>query len=258
MKKEIFEQINKITRLLNKGSLQIDYNVPKIGKIENEITWSNYQNLAFTLKNESYETVYNEININRDYNFKMFDQAIVQMKYLFNKNNLVKHILSYYPNPNVEGFKDNIENYEEDYFGNKLFSDIIDKKIIVFPIRFDYSEVWKDCEHPKVHATFGNFTDCRIPVSSPISPNRFILFILRSFYFEKFKNVFNEDIIKELNIKKEEICLKNKNMSKEEKEFSFIKLENQLLNQIFKCDLKFNRQNFISSNEQEMLHFNFL
>ncbi|MDE2699007.1 MAG: DUF2290 domain-containing protein, partial [Gemmatimonadota bacterium] len=36
--------------------------------------------------------------------------------------------------------------------------------------------------HPKSHLTLGQYEDCRIPVTAPVTPLWFIDFILRNFY----------------------------------------------------------------------------
>ncbi|MGB2255763.1 MAG: DUF2290 domain-containing protein, partial [Spongiibacter marinus] len=62
---------------------------------------------------------------------------------------------------------------------------------VQFPIRFDFDfseEVYEPQWHSKSHMTLGNTKGCRIPVSGPVSPFRFIDFIMRSFYAEKYKN----------------------------------------------------------------------
>jgi hypothetical protein len=94
----------------------------------------------------------------------------------------------------------------------------MDKKTIIFPIRFDFSKTHTDVIHPIAHATFGNYKDCRIPISNPISPKRFVSFILRNFYNYKFM---------------EEL------------------LENELLS-----NLSFDET--ITANEKKLLHFNYL
>ncbi len=255
MKQDIFQQIKYITRILLLKSLQVSDNFPKYsGKANENIIWEQYQNLAFKYKNEPYETIFNETKKAKDYNFRMFDDAIVQMQYEFMKNSLVKHTLSYLPNPNIEGFKDE-QDYEDRFFSStKLFSDMVDKKIIVFPIRFDYSQDFTDCEHPFVHTTFGNYESCRIPVAAPISPNRFILFILRSFYFEKFSEIFEEDF-KEKSQKEISLIESNKKLSKEAREKEILRCKNEFLNSLFACKLKFERT--ISNNEEKMIHFNY-
>ncbi len=257
MKAEIFKQIREVTSLLGSKSIQISQNFPKYEGTSNEnIIWEQYKDIAFQYKNEPYEIIFDETKKVKDYNFRMFDDAIIQIKYLFYRDNIVKHTLSYLPNPNIEGFKDE-PDYEERFFDStKLFADMVDKKIVVFPIRFDYSDVFTDCEHPFVHATFGNYDSCRIPVSAPISPNRFILFILRSFYFEKFAEVFDEDFKSDEKYKLAiEKLQSGRGKDERLRQKEYLKLKNEYLNGIFVCNLKFDKT--ISENEKKIIHFNF-
>jgi hypothetical protein len=48
--------------------------------------------------------------------------------------------------------------------------------------------------HPASHLTLGQYENCRIPVSGPLGPNSFGMFILRNFYcraYTKNKNTFD-------------------------------------------------------------------
>ena len=52
--------------------------------------------------------------------------------------------------------------------------------------------------HPASHVTFGQFLNCRIPVSMPVTPRKFILFLLRNFYYSgytKSKNIFDKKMV---------------------------------------------------------------
>jgi hypothetical protein len=77
-----------------------------------------------------------------------------------------------------------------------------------FPIRFDYDMregIYQELEHPKSHLTLGQYENCRIPVSSPLTPFYFIQFILRNFYhtahnkyadrLPRFGQIFDETIM---------------------------------------------------------------
>ena len=159
----------------------------------------NFKNLAFTLKDQRYEIMYNECLKEGDYNFLLLDGALLQMKYEFdNRGNLVGHILSFYPHPNMERYQDNPQEYEKLHYGNEFFTDIVEGKILASPLRFDYSQDHTDIVHPRVHACLGNYKDCRIPINKPISPNRFVSFILRNFYYRKFEET---KIDKDLEVK---------------------------------------------------------
>jgi len=86
--------------------------------------------------------------------------------YECDRNNILKHRLAFYPNPNVERFQDDPENFESNYFGNDLFSEIYEKRAIVFPIRFDFDidiKKYIEHDHSYSHMTLGNYTNCRIP-----------------------------------------------------------------------------------------------
>ncbi|NOW96586.1 DUF2290 domain-containing protein [Mucilaginibacter sp. SG564] len=153
------------------------------------IVWDNYKNISFTLKNQSYIDLYNECIKEKAYNFILLDGAIIQLMYEFERGLLIKHRLAYYPSPNKEKFLDSPDDYDDLHFGDELFSDILNGKSISFPIRFDFDTDEKKYvknDHTYIHMTLGNFQNCRIPVSKPLSPNKFISFILRSFYFERF------------------------------------------------------------------------
>lgn len=253
MKSNIYKQIKNIALILRDKSLQVSENFPCYTSDNKGIIWENFQDIAFQYKDRPYEEIYQLTKEKKDYNFRMFDDAIIQMKYSFRNQNIIKHVLSYLPNPNLENFQDDRTEYEERFYGDKLFTDMIEKKIVVFPIRFDYSEDWTDCEHPKSHATFGNYIDCRIPISSPISPKNFILFILRSFYFEKFKESFTDEINK--NAAQSIDSIQNdKRYNKTQKEKEVLRVINEHLNNMFRCDLQFDKT--ISENEKKLIHFN--
>jgi hypothetical protein len=49
-----------------------------------------------------------------------------------------------------------------------------------------YSEIYVDVNHPKSHLTLGQYPNRRIPVNAPISPARFMKFVLRNFYHTAF------------------------------------------------------------------------
>ncbi len=190
--KEIFKQIKRITSLLISSSFSVRQNFPS--DKDNRIAWSGYKDISFALKNISYSELYEECIKESAYNFMLLDGAIIQMMYEFNNNEVIRHRLAFYPNPSIERFQDAVEDFEKLYYGDQLFADIFDKKVITFPLRFDFDsdqEKYVEFDHSFAHLTFGNYKNCRIPVSKVISPNKFILFILRSFYFDRFIKYYN-------------------------------------------------------------------
>lgn len=178
---EIHREVETITIAFIKNSFSLDQNWPV--RIGNKIVIGNSQTIAFSLKDNSYKELYSELIRNRDYNLKFIDGSLVQMLYEFDKKgkHIIGHILSFYPNLSEDYLNDALLINEDDDPDNQI-SKILNKQIIPFPLRFDYSQVVRE-KHPASHLTLGNYTNCRIPVSRPISPKQFILFILHNFYF---------------------------------------------------------------------------
>lgn len=191
---EIKQQIDKITSELMLYSLCDEQNYPIISN--NIISFENARgNLSKALKNVPYSDIYNELNKNKAFNIKMLDGALILMLYEFEKSRkldkLNKHNLSFFPSPNLEAFQNEPEIYEED----EIYADIISKNIVPFPIRFDFDPLnHQIIEHPKSHLTLGQYKNCRIPVTAPLTPFEFIEFILRNFYntaYHKYSNKLN-------------------------------------------------------------------
>jgi hypothetical protein len=147
--------------------------------------------LSIVLKNRSYKEIYNELFRTQAYNLKMVDGALIQLMYKFEQGSLLSHRLAFFPSPYLEEFQNNPEIYEED----NIFADILKKNIVPFPLRFDFDcreEVVKEIDHPQSHLTLGQYQNCRIPVSAPLTPSVFIEFVLRNFYNTAFKQYSSE------------------------------------------------------------------
>jgi len=222
MKNDIKAQIDRITIELIKKGLTVSENFPIISG--NEVIWQNFKAITHALKNSSYHDTYHKFLEDKAYNFILIDLTIVQLMYRFDVgNNLIEHRLALYPHPDLERFLDDPTNFETKYYSDRAFSDIvsnIENSASKFPIRFDFNaddSIAIDCDHPYSHLTLGDYVNCRIPVISPITPYRFVKFILRNFYFEKYITNFS--------------------------------------NLDFQCDLSFNK--LITRNESKLLHISF-
>ena len=178
----VFNEVNNITLKLIKIGLSDDQNFPThkcIGKNKYQIAYSGVKDLSVVLKNVEYVQVYQELDRSKNYNIKMADGALIQMMYTYANSNLDSHRLAFFPSPFLHEFQNEPEIYEMD----EIYADIIAKNILPVPIRFDYDpDNHEEVDHPQCHLTLGQFKNCRIPVCSPITPNVFISFILRSFY----------------------------------------------------------------------------
>jgi hypothetical protein len=198
VRKEIEGQIRKITQSFAASNISIASNFPKWDG--NDLVWEKFKNLSFSLKNENYQTIYIKCFEQGDYNLVLMDGALIQMKYRFNKEEVIEHVLSFYPSPFMERFQDNPSDFMATYFsGDELFSEITGESPVCSPIRFDFNcseKIFREMEHPKSHLTIGDYKNCRIPIKSPLSPNRFIKFILRSFYYEKFSANYTDNFFK--------------------------------------------------------------
>lgn len=151
-----------------------------------EVSYSGMSDLSIVLKNQPYQDLYSELLRTSAYNILMLDGAIIQLMYRFKDGILVSHRLAFFPSPNLDEYQNNPDIYELD----EIYADIILKNIVVFPVRFDFDSsevVFVEQEHPKSHLTLGQYKNCRIPVTSPVTPYLFLNFILRNFYNTAYK-----------------------------------------------------------------------
>ncbi len=176
------KEIDAIIRILIESSMSTYQNYPVIKNngSQQRLEWGSIKNLSISLKNLDYYVIYSEIDKNNDYTIKLIDGNIIQMLYTFENNELVSHRLAMFPSPKLELYQSQPEIYEND----EIYADIIGKKIVPFPIRFDYNknDIVSTHSHPHSHVTLGQYTNCRIPAYGPISPRLFMQFILENFY----------------------------------------------------------------------------
>ena len=192
---QTLKQIKELTEALVGLSLSNEQNFPTTHgnpKMAFEITVSNAASMSITLKNVAYRDIYGELEQARCFNFKMLDGALVSLRYRFRNRVICEHSLSYFPSPDLEHFQNEPELYLED----EIYADVIARNIVPFPVRFDFSDdaaKFVDVHHPYSHLTLGQYENCRIPVSSPLSPLAFGGFILRNFYNIAFRK-YSEEI----------------------------------------------------------------
>lgn len=187
-REEIYRQIENVTSQMVAVSLCDRQQFPSMKDIGGkwEISVKDASALSIALKNVSYHSVYTELDRAGTYNLKMIDGALIQMMYLFDCEGIISHRLAFFPSPELEHY----ENEPELYDADEIYADIIAKNIVPFPIRFDFDrddDRHQEVDHPKSHLTLGQFKNCRIPVSAPLTPFVFIHFILRNFYNTAFR-----------------------------------------------------------------------
>lgn len=168
-----------------------------------EVTFPQADHVSIAMKDRDYAEIYEHMARERAFSVKMPDGALIQMMYVFDGGLLERHRLAFFPAPHLEEFQNNPEIYLED----DIYADVIAKNIVPFPLRFDYDardDVYRELEHPKSHLTLGQYENCRIPVSAPLTPFWFVNFILRNFYHTAFHRyadrlpMFNEVFVESI------------------------------------------------------------
>ena len=150
-----------------------------------EVTFEGADHVSVALRNRSCEEIYHHLTEARAYNVRMPDGALIQMMYRFLNGTLQNHRLAFFPSTQLEAFQNNPQIYLQE----EIYADIVARNIVPFPLRFDYDsqeQTSQELLHPKSHLTLGQYENCRIPVTTPITPVRFADFVLRSFYHTSF------------------------------------------------------------------------
>ena len=174
-----------ISELIGKGICDdSNFSVIRPSGRKMDITFGGAEHVSIALGNIEYAAIYSELAGKRSYNMKLVDGALLQMMYRLDGNELLQHRLAFYPSPSLLPFHEDPEAYMRD----ELFVDIVNRRIVPFPLRFDFDgreDVHIDVVHAKSHLTLGDVEGCRIPVSAPVTPRWFVEFILRNFYQTK-------------------------------------------------------------------------
>jgi hypothetical protein len=144
--------------------------------------------LSVSLRDLPYQEIYEALFAAGAYHLRMLDGALVQMLYSFSRRQLVSHRLCYFPAPSLATYDDASELYESD----EVFADIFSHFTVKVPFRVDFSadeREFVEVDHPRCHASLGQYKDCRIPVDGPLRPFRFMRFILRNFYYRAYGSI---------------------------------------------------------------------
>lgn len=181
---EIKAQIDKIVECLVEQGLANDQNYGFRRDLHGgavEISFAQAQHGLIALKDIHYSDIYEELRKSRCYNVLLPDGALLQMSYLYRADALLQHRLAFFPAPHLEDFQSNPDIYLQD----EVYAEVVSKNVVPFPIRFDYDVspgVPKALLHPCSHLTLGQYENCRIPVTAPVTPYWFTDFVLRNFY----------------------------------------------------------------------------
>lgn len=185
---QIEKQINELIKYLVETSLVDDQRSAFQRSGKNDlvlVTFDKAEHVSVSLKDRAYNEIYQDLAQERAYHAKMLDGALIQMMYAFADGTLQRHRLAFFPAPHLEEFQNHPDVYQDD----EIYADVVAKDIVPVPVRFDYDARdghHKERVHPKSHMTLGNYENCRIPVTAPMTPLWFMDFILRNFYHTAF------------------------------------------------------------------------
>jgi len=186
MAKAMKDELGSLIGCLIKRGISNDQNFPVLRSVTHgsssvwEVTFSGAEYVSIGMEDIGYTEIYERLLKERSYTAKLIDGGLLQLMYQFKcGGDLLRHRLAYYPSPELPPFREDPESYQHD----EPFVDIVKRRIVPFPLRFDFNEVAaRDVTHPMCHLTLGDVKGCRIPVSAPLAPRLFIEFVLRNFY----------------------------------------------------------------------------
>lgn len=130
----------------------------------------------------SYEELYYFYHKNRVFLMELIDGALIQIEYVIRNNNLWSYRLAFLPNPRLIAQEIEPDMYETEEL---FFIDSINKPVIHPVIRFDFDNDpthYVPVKHSRSHLTIGQSDKCRIALSEPLTPYKFITFIFEHFY----------------------------------------------------------------------------
>lgn len=182
-------QLSSVFERAIETGVSVSQNFPSIVEDGNTVIVGQLKSTAIALKDIPYPDIYNDLEKGNQYHIKLPDGGLLLFQYEFNGNKITKHRLCYFPCPLLPSVEEAPELYDKD----ELYADILSKRIVRFPIRFDFDpKNYRPTHHPHSHMTLGQFENCRIPVSHAVSPDDFLKFILRNFYSLMYKRHMNK------------------------------------------------------------------
>ena len=178
----VWREMQALVSTLIQHGMADDQNFPFMRQLsarEWEVSFDGAEFVSIALGDIDYSEIHEELSEKRSYSIKLIDAGLLQMMYRFDGEELTNHRLAFYPSPKFPSFRHDPESYLRD----DLYVDIVSRRLVPFPLRFDFDRAAAvDVAHPHCHLTLGDVKGCRIPVSSPITPRRFVEFVLRNFY----------------------------------------------------------------------------
>lgn len=183
-------EVERLITSLLRNKLAIDVGTSMEVRSGNSsiVTWSNQTELSqLTTLNNTIDEYINTLN-ERWFSAVLFDGAILQLSYTFERNNLKQHRLSFFPCPiiftaeEIQGLT--LQELIEVLDG----SEFRERVRVEGPVRFDYDQEAAGSSHPAAHLTVSRASS-RVPVAYPMSVGHFVRFVFSHFYPETWESV---------------------------------------------------------------------
>lgn len=198
--------------------------------VENIYDSSKFSSDFFSISNSNrYLEIYNTAIKNNDYDILLIDDSILQFSLEIRDGAIVQYRFAYYQNPRTyptyNEFLQSEFNSSEDECGSAFleeYEQVVCEALLndcALPIRYDYDEKLYDPNfHYVSHLHIGHDNELRIGVDKILSPDVFVMFIIRNIYFTIWKNKCqNDGTLLEMCSKIKNTCFKiNKDFINEE------------------------------------------
>lgn len=201
----IKNQLNSFLDFLQEQNLLLDRNDPIIvgtGKAHTQmLTWNKSVNLSKFF--DEFVTIEEYLGHLKSRNFHavLYDGGILQVTYIYKRQQIINHRLTYYPCP-IKFDREELMEYPLDELVEMYCIESKNIRMLT-PLRFDYDPESTKEHHPTAHLHL-SMENCRVPLNSALSLGHFITFIFTNFYFHIWKNY---EYIRNLPLSSHDICL---------------------------------------------------
>ena len=212
-KNSILVSLEEVKTLLVKAQLYDYENTSRPRSVSGNKLSANFLSMMFS---DDYDAIYKTAMKNLDYDFVLFDGSFLQFSVTGHANNEIIRY-AYFPNPRshrtyYEFLIDNETTYDEagDMFTEEYEQYVSEARLknIVTPIRYDYDydAYAKDSHHPASHLHIGLEENVRIPISKIITPQVFLLLVIRNIYFDHWKHAQLDDTFRNIAERAKQQC----------------------------------------------------
>lgn len=149
--------------------------------------------LSWALRDQPYGDLYGELLKREMFHVLLPDGGMLQYQYKVRVGKVSKHRLAFYPSPYLTPFDADVARYLQD----SVWGHVVSGFHMPVVIRFDFDADERNFsfgDHSYSHLTLGQYPNCRIPVSSPVTPWIFTELVLKNFYKRGYSSVRTEGV----------------------------------------------------------------